>query len=73
MMDADKLIDSVKLLLKSVRQLSDRFIETNENITRSFERVREDVSDLGERIEKLEAELNLVKSNRNSESRKLDS
>jgi hypothetical protein len=57
MMDADKLIDSVKFLLKSVRQLSDRFIETNENITRSFESVREDVGDLGERIEKLEAEL----------------
>jgi hypothetical protein len=57
MMDADKLINSVKFLLKSVRQLSDRFIETNENITRSFESVREDVSDLGERIEKLEAEL----------------
>ena len=57
MMDADKLIDSVKFLLKSVRQLSDRFIETNENITRSFESVREDISDLGEQIEKLEAEL----------------
>jgi len=56
-MDADKLIDSVKFLLKSVRQLSDRFVDTNEKITRSFERVREDVGDLAERLEKLNAEL----------------
>lgn len=56
-MDADKLIDSVKFLLKSVRQLSDRFIENNEKITRSFEGVREDVGDLVGRIEKLETEL----------------
>jgi hypothetical protein len=56
-MDADKLIDSVKFLLKSVRQLSDRFVETNENITRSFKHVREDISDLAERLEKFDAEL----------------
>lgn len=56
-MDADKLIDSVKFLLRSVRQLSDRFVETNENITRSFDRVRKDVSDLAERLDKLDAEL----------------
>lgn len=56
-MDADKLIDSIKFLLKSVRQLSDRFVENNEKITRSFEGVREDVGDLVGRIEKLETEL----------------
>jgi hypothetical protein len=56
-MDADKLIDSVKFLLKSVRQLSDSFVETNGKITRSFQNVRKDVSDLEERLEKLDVEL----------------
>jgi hypothetical protein len=56
-MDVERLIDSVKFLLKSVRQLSDRFVETNENVARSFKSVREDVGDLAERTEKLEIEL----------------
>jgi hypothetical protein len=56
-MDTDKLIDSVKFLLKSVRHISDRFVDTNEKITRSFEGVREDISDLAERLEKVDAEL----------------
>ncbi len=56
-MDADKLIDSVKFLLKSVRQLSDRFVEANDNVARSFTGVREDVGDLIERTQKLEVEL----------------
>lgn len=56
-MDADRLVDSIKFLLKSVRQLSDRFVDTNENITRSFERVSENIGNLDERIEKLETEL----------------
>lgn len=56
-MDADKLIDSIKFLLKSVRQLSDRFVEATEGNKRTFERVFGDVGDLAERIEKLEVEL----------------
>lgn len=56
-MDSQKLLDSVKFLLKSVRQLSDRFIETSDNVKRSFESVRRDVSDLAVRLEKLETEL----------------
>lgn len=56
-MDSEKLLDSVKFLLNSVRQLSDRFVETSENVKRSFENVRGDVSDHAERLEKLEAEL----------------
>lgn len=56
-MDVDKLIESVKFLLKSVSKLSDRFIETNENISRSFESVRDDIVDLSERLTKIEAEL----------------
>jgi hypothetical protein len=56
-MELDRLIESVKFLLKSVRQLSDRFVETNANITRSFESVRGDIVELTERIEKIESEL----------------
>lgn len=56
-METDKLIDSVRFLLKSVGQLSDRFVETNENISLSFQSVREDVSDLAERFAQLDAEL----------------
>ena len=56
-MDNDRLVDSVKFLLKSVRQLSDHFVETNENITRSFESVRRDVTELTERLEQLETSL----------------
>ncbi len=55
-MDADKLIDSVKFLLKSVRQLSDRFVDSNEGITRNFEQVCGDISELILRVEKLESE-----------------
>jgi hypothetical protein len=60
-MDTDKLIDSVKFLLKSVRQLSDRFVDSNEGITRNFEKVCADIGVLVKRIEKLEGEmLNLL-------------
>jgi hypothetical protein len=56
-MDTDRLIDSVKFLLKGVRQLSDRFVETNENISRSFEKVSKNIGDLSDRIDQIEAEL----------------
>lgn len=56
-MDDQRLVDSVKFLLKSVRQLSDHFVETNDNISRSFESVRQDVSDLSDRLEKIEQDL----------------
>jgi hypothetical protein len=56
-MDTDRLIDSVKFLLKGVRQLSDRFVETNENIARSFEKVSKNIGDLNDRIDQIEAEL----------------
>lgn len=57
MMDSDRLIDSVKFLLKGVRQLSDRFVETNENIARSFEKVSNNIGDLNDRIDQIESEL----------------
>lgn len=60
-MDTDRLIDSVKFLLKGVRQLSDRFVETNENIARSFEKVSKNIGDLNERIDQIEAELQNVR------------
>lgn len=56
-MDDQRLVDSVKFLLKSVRQLSDHFVETNDNVSRSFESVRQDVSDLSDRLEKIEQDL----------------
>lgn len=56
-MDIDRLIDSVKFLLKGVRQLSDRFVETNENIARSFEKVSKNIGDLNDRIDQIESEL----------------
>ena len=56
-MDTDRLIESVKFLLKGVRQLSDRFVETNENIARSFEKVSKNIGDLNDRIDQIEAEL----------------
>jgi hypothetical protein len=56
-MESDKLTESVKFLLKSVRQLSDRFIESSGNVARSFSSVEKDVADLAYRLERLEAEL----------------
>ena len=56
-MDSDKLYESVKFLLRSVRQLSDRFVENNDKLSRSFEAVREDISDLCQRLAAIEQDL----------------
>jgi hypothetical protein len=55
--DPGQIVESVKFLLKSVRQLSDRFRETNDKLGRSFEAVDADVADLASRIERIEADL----------------
>jgi len=55
-MDSEKLIDSVKFLLNSVRQISDRFVDSNEGITRNFDKVCADIGELVNRVENLEAE-----------------
>ena len=55
-MDSEKLIDSVKFLLKSVRQLSDRFVDSSEGITRNFEKVCAGISELADRVDKLDTE-----------------
>lgn len=56
-MESEKLFESVKFLLRSVRQLSDRFVENNEKLTRSFEAVRTDINDLSCRLEAIEKDL----------------
>lgn len=56
-MDNDRLVDSVKFLLKSVRQLSDHYVENYENMARSFDSVRSDLDELAERLECLEISL----------------
>lgn len=60
-MDIEKLVDSVKFLLKSVRLLSDRLVDSNENSTRSFERVKQSFDELHERIKVLETDLQNVR------------
>jgi len=56
-MESEKLYESVKFLLRSVRQLSDRFVENNDKLSRSFEAVREDISDLCQRLAAIEQDL----------------
>ena len=53
-MDSDKIVESVKFLLKSVRQLSDRFVEANEGISTTFDNVMSDVKELKTRLQSLD-------------------
>jgi len=57
MADVDKILESVRFLLSSVKKLSDSFIDTEQKLTRSFDSVATDVADLQERIEWLEKHL----------------
>lgn len=50
-------METVDLLVRSLRQLSDRFLENNEKLSRSFEAVRADIDDLSHRLEAIEQEL----------------
>jgi hypothetical protein len=56
----DQLLNSVKFLLKSVKQLSDRFLDSEAKLTRSFDGVAADVNDLLERLERVEKDLSLL-------------
>jgi len=56
-MESDKLFESVRFLLRSVRQLSDRFVENNEKSIRRFAAVRADIIDLSCRLEAIEKDL----------------
>ncbi|NQV11689.1 MAG: hypothetical protein HQ527_11075 [Cyanobacteria bacterium] len=57
MPDDDKLIESIKFLLKSVKQLSDRFVESDAKLNQGFEAVSAEVSDLQKRIKAMEESL----------------
>ena len=57
-MDSDKLIDSVKFLLKSVQQISDRFVEANQGISATFDKVYVETNEAKTRLEKMEKGIN---------------
>ena len=57
-MDSDKLIDSVKFLLKSVQQISDRFVEANQGISATFDKVYVDTNEAKTRLKELEKGIN---------------
>ena len=57
-MDSDKLIDSVKFLLKSVQQISDRFVEANQGISSTFDKVYVETNEAKTRLKKLEKDIN---------------
>jgi len=52
-MEADKLVESVKFLLRSVRDLSDRFVESNLGISNTFESVYADIRDIQGQIDQI--------------------
>ena len=52
-MEADKLIESVKFLLRSVRDLSDRFVESNQGISNTFESVYADIRTIREQLDEV--------------------
>lgn len=56
-MEENRIVESIKFLLSSVKKLSDSFIDTERRLTRSFDSVAADVTDLQERIEWLEQQL----------------
>ena len=50
-MEADKLVESVKFLLRSVRDLSDRFVESNQGISNTFTSVYDDIRGIQEQLD----------------------
>lgn len=56
-MNEDKIVESVKFLLKSLRQLSDHVVETDDKVSLGFDEVCKDVARLIERLDRLELEL----------------
>ncbi len=53
-MDSEKVVDSVRFLLSSVSKLTDRFVESNESTKRSYNKLRQDIDGLMERLGKVE-------------------
>jgi hypothetical protein len=56
-MDSEKIVDSVRFLLSSVSKLTDRFVESNEASRRSYDRLRQDIDGLADRLGKVETDL----------------
>ncbi|MCF8140501.1 MAG: hypothetical protein K9J75_05280 [Cyanobium usitatum Tobar12.5m-G36] len=56
-MEASKVVESVKLLLSSVKKLTDSFLTTEVKFTHMVDRLTSDVHDLLERMERLEKQL----------------
>ena len=52
-MEADKLVQSVKFLLRSVRDLSDRFVESNQGISKTFDSVYADIRSIQEQLDEV--------------------
>ena len=52
-MEADKLVESVKFLLRSVRDLSDRFVESNQGISKTFESVYADIRSIQKQLDEV--------------------
>jgi hypothetical protein len=53
MAEEDKIVQSIKFLLKSVKQLSDRFLQADTKQNQAINAIHEDLSDLRERMEQL--------------------
>lgn len=56
-MEASKVVESVKLLLSSVKKLADSFLTTEEKFTHMVDHLTGDVQDLLERMERMEKRL----------------
>lgn len=53
MAEDDKIVQSIKFLLKSVKQLSDRFLQADAKQNQAIAAIHGDLSDLRERMERL--------------------
>lgn len=51
MAEDDKIVQSIKFLLKSVKQLSDRFLQADAKLNQTIAAIHGDLSDLRERVE----------------------
>ena len=56
-MQDDKVIETIKFLLSSVKKLSDTFVDSERRMKRSFDGVAQDVNDISDRLVWLERQL----------------
>lgn len=56
-MESDQVFESIKFLLTSVSKLSDRFVESNDAISKIFEGVQKDIKEYSIRIVELETRI----------------